>query len=228
MNLLRRSLTHLALSLSLLGMAGAEPTPVLLRGEYVIPNIGSVKLQLRDYFKSGQYKEEVRLVATQAKSYLLQRLTAPVAGKPAICFDIDETCLSNYPHIEQMDFAYLGNAWNSWVEQGAAPALEPVLDLYKTARAQGVYVIFLTGRPPTQKTATENNLRQAGYTEWSALVFKEMGNLQSSGAFKAAERKRLTEAGYQILVNVGDQDSDLSGGYAESSFKIPNPMYLVP
>ena len=34
--------------------------------------------------------------------------------------------------------------------------------------------------------------------------------------------------GYDILVNVGDQRSDLTGGYARRGFKLPNPMYLIP
>ena len=227
MKFLRHYLLPVTLGLALLRPVCAEPAPVL-RGEYVIPNIGSVKLQLRDYYRSGQYKEEVRLVAAKAKEYLLTRLSSPVSGRPAICLDIDETSLSNYSHIEEMDFAFLSRAWTAWVEQGSAPALEPVLDLYQTARAKGVYVLFIPGRPPTQKTATENNLRTAGYTEWAELVFKDSGSQQSSEAFKASQRKRLTEAGYHILVNLGDQDSDLAGGYAESAFKLPNPMYLVP
>ena len=32
----------------------------------------------------------------------------------------------------------------------------------------------------------------------------------------------------QHAVNVGDQASDLDGGYAERTFKLPNPFYFVP
>ena len=34
--------------------------------------------------------------------------------------------------------------------------------------------------------------------------------------------------GFTILVNVGDQDSDLAGGHAVRPFKLPNPMYYIP
>jgi hypothetical protein len=27
---------------------------------------------------------------------------------------------------------------------------------------------------------------------------------------------------------MGDQESDLSGGYAEKTFKLPNPVYFLP
>ena len=37
----------------------------------------------------------------------------------------------------------------------------------------------------------------------------------------------ITDDGYNIVVNLGDQDSDLKGGYAEKAFKYPNPYYFI-
>jgi len=34
--------------------------------------------------------------------------------------------------------------------------------------------------------------------------------------------------GYTIIANIGDQYSDLVGGYAEGEFKLPDPMYYIP
>jgi len=31
-----------------------------------------------------------------------------------------------------------------------------------------------------------------------------------------------------IIVNAGDQESDLAGGYAERAYKLPNPFYYIP
>jgi hypothetical protein len=45
--------------------------------------------------------------------------------------------------------------------------------------------------------------------------------------FKAPERRKISEQGYTIILNLGDQDSDLKGGYAERIFKLPNPVYIV-
>ena len=39
---------------------------------------------------------------------------------------------------------------------------------------------------------------------------------------------KLTEAGYTIVLSMGDQQSDLDGGYAERTFKLPNPVYFLP
>lgn len=38
----------------------------------------------------------------------------------------------------------------------------------------------------------------------------------------------LQQSGYRIVVNVGDQRSDLTGGYALKTFKLPNPSYYIP
>jgi len=29
-----------------------------------------------------------------------------------------------------------------------------------------------------------------------------------------------------IIANIGDQESDLAGGFAEKTFKLPNPFYI--
>jgi len=45
--------------------------------------------------------------------------------------------------------------------------------------------------------------------------------------YKTEERRKLEQAGYTIIANVGDQQSDLYGGSAECTFKVPNPFYLI-
>jgi predicted secreted acid phosphatase len=46
--------------------------------------------------------------------------------------------------------------------------------------------------------------------------------------FKATKRSEIVEQGYTIVLNMGDQLSDLEGGYAERTFKLPNPFYWIP
>jgi len=49
----------------------------------------------------------------------------------------------------------------------------------------------------------------------------------SAADFKAPQRAQIVMQGYTIIVNVGDQPSDLAGGYAEKSFLMPNPFYRI-
>ena len=46
--------------------------------------------------------------------------------------------------------------------------------------------------------------------------------------FKMPERKKISELGYTIILCMGDQQSDLSGGYCEKTVKLPNPVYFLP
>ncbi len=40
--------------------------------------------------------------------------------------------------------------------------------------------------------------------------------------------RNLKAAGYTIIASLGDQKSDLAGGHAEMTFKIPNPFCFIP
>jgi hypothetical protein len=89
-------------------------------------------------------------------------------------------------------------------------------------------VFFISGRPPNLRDATERNLREQGYDPTGVILLPEDAKFASAVDFKAPERRRLTLAGYTILLSMGDQESDLRGGYAERTFKLPNPVYYLP
>jgi predicted secreted acid phosphatase len=46
--------------------------------------------------------------------------------------------------------------------------------------------------------------------------------------YKSATRAYIESLGYDIVGNFGDQFSDLLGGYADKTFKLPNPNYTRP
>lgn len=50
----------------------------------------------------------------------------------------------------------------------------------------------------------------------------------SAADFKAPQRKAIEDEGYTIVANLGDQHSDLDGGFAERTFLLPNPFYRIP
>ena len=143
--------------------------------------------------------------------------------------DIDETALSNWAEMDAANFEYNKDEFNAWIESAQAPAIPGTLRLYEEARRLGVAVFFLTGRPEAQRPSTEANLRLAGYREWEKLVLRsddEKG--MTALAYKSAERKRIVAAGFRIVLNVGDQWSDLRGeAQAEYSVKYPDPFYFV-
>ncbi len=46
--------------------------------------------------------------------------------------------------------------------------------------------------------------------------------------YKAGTRAYIESQGYDIVADFGDQYSDLTGGYADRTFKLPNPSYYLP
>lgn len=211
-----------------LSVSLAVAEPASLHGDIDIPNMALVKEKMRQYYKSGRYLGEVDTIAEQARSYLEVNLPRVQDRRPAVVLDIDETTLSNYPHIDAFDFGYIPKEWSAWILQGEAPALKGPLGFFRYARQHDVAVFFITGRTEKERQATERNLRREGYDGWTELIMKADGDHTLTGAYKARHRKQLTEQGYNIVVNLGDQASDLEGGYSEAVFKLPNPMYYVP
>ncbi len=46
--------------------------------------------------------------------------------------------------------------------------------------------------------------------------------------YKSGTRAYIESQGYDIVANFGDQFSDLKGGHADKTFKMPNPNYYLP
>lgn len=189
-------------------------------------NLSLLKEDLCAYVDSGAYGRDLATVAAQAEAWLNQR--APRGGPHlAVVFDLDETLLSNLPLMRRLDFGYVPALWTEWVAAGQAPVIAPVREVYRTARRLGLEVIFLTGRRERDRAGTEQNLRALGCGDYTLLIFKPDAATEHTGAFKLAARRRLTAAGHVIIANIGDQDSDLAGGFAERTFKLPDPFYLM-
>ena len=201
-----------------------------------VPTIYDTQRLVEQYIVGGRYEEDVVTAVAGARAWLDQR--SKTAAKPAIVLDIDETSLSNWP-------AYRLNGWvritnggcdlqqgpcglRAWQALGQSKAIAPTLALARHARELGMAVFFITGRPANLREATERNLRDQGY-EWTGVILQPEGaQFASAVDFKAPERRKLTEQGYTVILNLGDQQSDLTGGYAERTFKLPNPVYYLP
>lgn len=192
-------------------------------------NIFPHKQELRAYIDSGEYAKNIAEVALSANKYLVKRIARGSKRKMAVVFDIDETILSNLSQILSHDFGYVQNDWNVWVAAGRAPAIIPVQTIYDTAVRGKIAIFFITGRSEADRAGTEHNLRDVGYDTWTQIFFRPATDDKDATVrgFKIDTRRKLEEQGYTIVANIGDQNSDLVGGYAERYFKLPNPFYLT-
>lgn len=202
----------------------------------------------------SHYQRDQDAVAEQALAWL--KVQAPQVRRPAITLDIDETALDNLPEMVANDYGYIVNgpcdltrphfacgvnAWNGEADGTENPpppkppqakAVTATLRLYRAARALGIAVFFITGRHEDERSATTVALHAAGFEDFDGLLMEPVTPTrltpQSAADFKAIERAKLLLRGYHVVLNMGDQPSDLAGGYADRAFLMPNPFYHLP
>lgn len=152
------------------------------------------------------WQKDCQAVMDQALPYLKQRIAAAKPGeKQAIVFDIDNTTL-------ETDFGF------SYPQ----PANKPVLEAARYAQERGVALFFVTARPDIIHSFTEYNLKQAGYQVSGLYVRNFIDLFKNVAEYKTAQRVDVEKKGYTIIANIGNSATDLSGGHAEKTYKLPD------
>ena len=207
-----------------------------------------------DGFKAdSNYARETEGVAAVAENWLSAK--APKGGtvKKAIVLDVDDTTLAtfNYELYSNWDYNPTTNA--TFVNGGLFPAVPGMPDMVNAAKSEGYAVLFITGRPAGQHDATLANLASTGYPtptpvgssdglftkpavadypaylQTACAVEIAAGSSCTTIHYKSATRAYIENTlGYDIVGNFGDQYSDLIGGSADRTFKLPNPSYYLP
>jgi acid phosphatase len=213
-------------------------------------NVDILKKQLIEYKegregKPGNYEDDVKQVFDRAFDYVKQRVAEPKRsadeGKTlAVVLDIDETSLSNWPNLKANNFGFikggpcfeeptLSCGFDEWILKASAPAIPQALKFFNgVLEMRSVAVFFITGRRQSQRQATLWNLDNAGFRGFAGLRVRPDDDHKSTVKFKSDERQAIEAERYKIIVSIGDQRSDLKGGVAECTIKVPNPFYFIP
>jgi acid phosphatase len=203
-------------------------------------NLGILKLQLLDYKCFGAYDRDVAAVLRDAQAYVTARSTTAAPGENlAVVLDIDETSISNWANLAADDFGFFSKGactlqpqepcgFDQWIATQTPDVIKPTLELFNLAKSKGVKVYFISARREDQRDVTIRHLTVTGYKDWDDLILKQLTDPQDVSTFKTTARVKIEAGGKKIIVNVGDQYSDLTGGHAERSFKVPNPFYFIP
>jgi predicted secreted acid phosphatase len=174
------------------------------------------------YRESGEWRADSSAAIRRARRVLRRHLDD---ARPAIVLDVDDTALSTYACMKAADFDRANAGCGL---RRDLPAVGSTLRLFRDARAHGVAVFFVTGRREAQRKPTVANLRRAGFRGYRALRMRPDDQPASRrDGWKARTRRAIRRRGHRIVVNVGDQRSDLDGGHALRAIKLPNPMYVI-
>ncbi|MFD5627675.1 MULTISPECIES: HAD family acid phosphatase [unclassified Streptomyces] len=183
-------------TLTAAGTAGAAPAQV----------VASVTAA-RAGVDHATWQQDVQAVIDQATPYVEQRTAHADGQKLALVFDIDNTTL-------ETDF-------HPWYEL-PTPAVRASLELAEYARSRGAAVFFVTARPGIIYGLTKSNLKSVGYPV-DGLYVRDLPDLFAEvSAYKTGKRAEIESMGYTIVANVGNNDTDLVGGHAERTYKLPD------
>jgi predicted secreted acid phosphatase len=185
--------------------------------------------QIIEYYEgpAKEYDADLKAVVNRATRSLKSQLKKK-PKRPAIVFDIDDTLESTYRCAKESNFDR--GAISVCQAQTDQDPMKPVWRLLKYAKKRKLKIIVITGRPQGFELGTRQQLRRDGLRGKYTLVMRPNNEFgEPSAPYKAAARKRLKrKRKLKILVNIGDQRSDLSGGASVKRFKVPNPMYFTP
>lgn len=193
-------------------------------------NLSLVKQEVKNYHDSGLYAQELAHEIAEAQQFIIDKAKHNTTkARLALVLDIDETSLSNYTKMAEHDFVTTREQLHEEILAANSPAIKPMLNLYNDAIKHGVKVFFITGRNESERAATQQNLNNAGFDNWAGLYLRPDNYKKPSIVpFKSQTRALIAQQGYTIIASIGDQDSDITGGYAEKGFKLPNPFYHLP
>jgi len=204
---------------------------------------------------NSNYGKEAAKVAASGARYLAR--PHRTQKTKAILMDVDDTTLNTWNYEIAVNFAFTPASNAEFVLGQRFPAVFGMVEMATAAEREGYAIFFLTGRGAAQEAATLGNLTadgvgvDAGYPKPTTLSNGEDGlftkpavadypdYLKAACAgdpngscttvhYKTATRKHIESLGYDIVANFGDQFSDLKGGYADKTFKLPNPTYFLP
>ncbi|MFD9079790.1 HAD family acid phosphatase [Streptomyces erythrochromogenes] len=182
----------------------AAPAPVSASANASAPG-GNAAILGIDY---AAWQREVAAIVDAARPAIEQRIAnSPAGEKPALVLDIDNTSLETDFH---------------WFWTFPTPAITKVRALTQYAHARGVAVFFVTARPGIIHSLTEYNLKAVGYPV-SGLYVRDLPDLfEEVSTYKTAKRAEIEARGYTIIANIGNSPTDLVGGHAERTVKLPD------
>ncbi|MFI9200444.1 HAD family acid phosphatase [Streptomyces sp. NPDC053048] len=228
------------------------------RTDKEIPNLTQVQDKIKAFYgdtvdASGEhyaspdsnYAKQVAGIEKKARAQLEKvvenRAQDRKGGKkPAIVLDLDDTTLLTYNYELRVGFHFTPESQDAYLKSTDMAAVFGMPKLVNWAKSKGIEVFYVTGRGEHQREWSARNLKNVGYkpvadrdhfflkNKQNPPAYLECGAKCTTVEYKSGTRKYIESKGYDIVANFGDQYSDLAGGYADRTYKLPNPMYYLP
>ena len=185
------------------------------------------KKDLITYYSTA-YLSQVNTICRAARNYFA---TLCSTKRSVIIFDVDDTALYNYHHMDKFEFIWRLQPELLKARENNKPlVIKSVLVLYNWLKQLGFTFIFLTSRSAGNSgyEQTHRELSETGYTEFERLICMPdelaFDKTVKTAQWKLSMRKELADK-YDIVGCVGDRDSDFEGGFTGYIVKLPNYLY---
>lgn len=176
-----------------------------------------------EFTHTEEYEKEFAAAIAGARAACEKHLGE---AKVAIVADIDETLFDNRQEFaEHPEFKW--SYFAAWLKKSDAPLLKPTAELLSWARDNGFAIFLVTGRHEKHRADTIVNLIR-NKVAYDGLYMRNNTDSRPAEDFKTEARTAIQVAGFKVIVSIGDQFSDLYGGFAEDCEKLPNRMYYIP
>jgi 5'-nucleotidase (lipoprotein e(P4) family) len=146
----------------------------------------------------------------------LKKLPKEERKKPrAVVVDVDETVLDNSPHqadLVKKRLPFTNSIWTEWCNLRKAKPIPGAVEFLQYANSKGVRVFYVTNRNETEKTATIDNLKSAGFPD----VSEETVLVRTTESTKEPRRQLILQK-HRIVLLAGDNLNDLSNVFERKS-----------
>ena len=209
---------------------------------------------LHQFSPTSAYANEMAGIVSDAEKYLNNPPGSgngkKFSGTKAILFDIDDTTLNTYSYEIYSNFVFNPTTNAAFVNACLTHRLRvPGRAGHGRPRARrGVARATRCSSSPAARRADDLSARHAREPDARGLRRRRRPTCTSrthrrhrgsrslrdrtptctTTQYKSLTRQHIESLGYDIVANFGDQFSDLNGGFADQTFKIPNPMYFLP
>jgi predicted secreted acid phosphatase len=187
-------------------------------------NLDVYKNRCREYYDSGEYSEQIQNALIPAAEHLNKYIGQQMI---AVCLDIDETMTSEWGLMQKYDFGWFDLSLDESNLETNFPPIPDVLDFFNNCKFNYVDVFIVTAKRQKYSEFAIKMLNNAGYAGWTGIYFMDNDDTRTIENYKIATRDKIRANGYNIILNIGDQYTDLSYPKGELCIKLPNPFYLI-
>lgn len=145
-----------------------------------------------------------------------------ISSQHWVVFDLDQTLLTDEKYRSTYQ-SYADTFKQQW--KGVHDPIPEIVDLYNWCVKQGLSTCIITARTEKMRKITLSNLIRVGIRKCDRLYMKS--GKRDKIQYKSQCRKEILESGGIILLNIGDQESDLllpdgTYGYSSHCIKLPS------